>query len=337
MAKIQAIIIGTGGIARSHIRRMQKEKRTTKIQALVETSEDSRVSTRAFFEEIGIPCPEFYGSLQELLRHESKPDAALITTPHKFHYENVRECLLAGLHVLVEKPMVLNESEAKRLIRLRDKTGKIVVVGFNGSLSPAVQKAKQLIASGRIGEVSGVSAHVYQDWKRNQAGTWRQIPEISGGGFLFDTGSHMINTVVDIIGDDVREASAVFDNRGAPVEINSSVSGRFFNGVTFSLGGFGDATQCTSQIRIFGDKGTLETGVWGERLLFRASHRDAVFETVKYRGATGFTTWAQFIRVLQGKVENPCPPEIGLRFARLMDMIRESAASRRLVTRRRRR
>ena len=337
MAKINTVIIGTGGIARSHIQAMQRESRSTRLQALVEVSEASRKATRDFLEKLGIPCPEFYNTLRELLRAETKPDAALVTTPHKFHYENVRECLAAGLDVLVEKPMVLNESEAKRLIRARDKSGKTLVVGFNGSLSPAVHKAKQLIAAGKIGEVSGVSAHVYQHWKNNQVGTWRQIPEISGGGFLFDTGSHMINTVVDLIADDVREVFAIFDNRGAPVEINSTISGRFFNGITFSMGGFGDATHCTSQIRIFGDKGTLETGVWGEYLFFRSAQRGAEFEPVRYRGSNrSVGSWGRFVRVLQGKLENPCPPEVGLRFARLMDMIRASAESGLKVTRRKR-
>lgn len=322
MGKINVIVIGTGNITKGHFRNMFRQKRTTRVQALVEPSEASRKMMAAFFEENGQTCPPFYDSLKELLKNERQPDAALVATPHKFHFENVRDCMQAGMDVLVEKPMVLNASEAQRLIRVRDKTGRLLVVGFNGSLSAAVAKTKKLIAQGKIGEVSGISAAVYQNWKDRQTGTWRQIPEISGGGFLFDTGSHMINTVVDIAGSDLAEVSAIMDNRGAPVEINSSVSGRFRNGITFSLLGIGDSIHCTSRVLIMGDKGVIETGIWGEKLLL-AKGESREFKPVPYQKNS--SSWVQFVKVREGKIPNPCPPEIGLRFAKLMDMIRKSA------------
>ena len=64
-------------------------------------------------------------------------------------------------------------------------------------------KTKALIPSGVIGRVTAISAFAHQQWKRGTVGSWRQDPEISGGGFLFDSGSHMINTEVDILGEDV--------------------------------------------------------------------------------------------------------------------------------------
>jgi predicted dehydrogenase len=150
---------------------------------------------------------------------------------------------------------------------------------------------------------------------------------MSGGGFLFDTGSHMVNTVVDLISDDVSQASALFDNRGTPVEINSSVSGFFKNGVVFSFTGAGDSVDCKSQISVFGDKGVLETGIWGEKLRLKVGEGD--YKPVPYPKSKG--VWEEFVKVVQGKLENPCPAEVGLRFAKLMDMIRDSAKTGKVV------
>jgi predicted dehydrogenase len=267
-------------------------------------------------------------TVRELIKAQGAADAAVICSPHKFHFQNAKDCLQSGMDVLIEKPMVMNGGEARRLIELRDKTQRLVMVAFPGSLSPAIWKAKQLLARGAIGKVSAISAFAQQNWKAATIGTWRQIPEISGGGFLFDTGSHMVNTVVDLLGADVACVSALLDNRKTPVEINSSVSGLSTSGVMFSLAGAGDSVQCCSQVLVFGDGGVLRTGIWGE-CLFTKTDNEAEFTPVPYAQSHG--PWEQFLRVRSGKMQNPCPPEVGLRFAIVMDMIRQSAETGRTI------
>ena len=70
-----------------------------------------------------------------------------------------------------------------------------------------------------------------------------------------------------------------------------------------------------------GDRGVLQTGIWGERLLFKPEE-DSAFAEVRYPKSKG--VWEQFLKVRAGRQANPCPPEVGLRFAKLMDMIRKS-------------
>ena len=108
----------------------------------------------------------------------------------------------------------------------------------------------------------------------------------------------------------------------------SSVGGVSKSGVFFSLAGAGDSMQGYSEITVFGDRGVLRTGIWGERLLLK-KHAQSEFMPVKYAASRG--PWEQFLKVRNGKMDNPCPPEIGLRFATLMDMIRESATTGRVV------
>lgn len=327
MAKLRTIVVGTGGMARHHIRFMLEQTRTTDMVGFVETSEDQRKKVQKFYKDKGETCPPFFRTIGELIKAQLKPNAALIVTPHKYHFENARECLINGMDVLLEKPMVMNANEARRLIGIRDQTKRVLVVAFPGSLSPAVQKAKELLSEGVIGNITGVAAFAHQNWKSMTTGTWRQDPDMSGGGFLFDTGSHMVNTVVDLMGDDVAQVSALFDNRSTPVEINSSVSGFFKNGVVFSFTGAGESVDCKSQIMVFGDKGVLETGIWGEKLRLKVGNGD--YKPVPYPKSKG--VWEEFVKVVQGKLENPCPAEVGLRFAKLMDMIRESAKTGKVV------
>jgi len=328
MAKVRSIIVGTGDVARYHISVMISMGRSTSIAGLVEPKEAPRAATAALFSERGLACPPFYTTIKELIKAQGAADAAVICSPHKFHFENAKDCLQNGMDVLIEKPMVMNDAEARRLIELRNKTGRLVMVALPGILSPAIRKAKQLLARGAIGKVTAISAFAHQDWKKKSAGTWRLVPEISGGGFLFDTGSHMINTAIDLLGSEVVSITALLDNRGTPVEINSSVSGLSANGVMFSLAGVGDSVQCCSQILVFGDRGILRTGMWGDSLFIRNAD-EPEFKAVPYRKSRG--PWGQFLKVRSGRMENPCPPEIGLRFANLMDMIRRSAEAGRTV------
>ena len=68
MAKVRTIVVGTGGMARHHLRRMLKQTRTTAITGLVDVSEEQRELTRAVFAEQKAACPPFYGTIRELLR-----------------------------------------------------------------------------------------------------------------------------------------------------------------------------------------------------------------------------------------------------------------------------
>lgn len=327
MAKRSVIIVGTGGMARHHMNAMATMA-NTRICGLVEVAEDQRQLTRELFARHVRPCPPFYDTIAALLEAQGAADAAFINTPHKFHLGNATDCLKAGMDVLLEKPMVIDAAEARRLIQVRDRSRRLLVVAFPGSLSPAVKKAKQMIAAGKLGNVTSVSAYVHQHWKAATVGKWRQDPEISGGGFLFDTGSHMVNTVVDLIDEDVVEVCALMDNCGTRVDINSTVSGRFRGGTMFGLAAAGDSIHCTSMVTVMGDKGVLQTGIWGERLLFKPVAASD-FAPVAYPKSRG--VWEQFLKVRAGQQANPCPPEVGLRFARLMDMIRDSDATKKRV------
>jgi len=314
--------IGCGGMARSHTRRILKQRNTTEVKIVCEPSANSYEAFCELFEEAGRPPPPNEPDLEKLLQN-SELDAAFIITPHVLHFSQAKACLEAGLDVLLEKPMVMNAEEALALIDVRDRSERLLSVSFNGSMSPQVRTGVQILRSGKLGRILNISAVVWQNWMSFTTGLWRQDPEVAGGGFLFDTGAHMLNTISDLAGEDFVEVAAWMDNHGTPVDILGAVIARLKSGALVSMNAAGN-TQCKigSDVRVLCEKGMLQTGVWGERLLIQETEDEALME-VELPESLG--TWQQFLRVRAGEMENPCPPEIGLRMARLWDAIKESA------------
>lgn len=323
MEPVRVAMIGCGGMARHHIRQILEQNETTEIAVLCEPDpEQARLSAKVF-EDAGRKPPPNQPDLNRLLA-ETELDAAFIITPHAYHFAQTCACLEAGLDVLLEKPMVMNAQEALGLMDVRDRTGKLLVVAFPGSLSPQIRKANQLIQSGQVGRLISISATVWQSWGPGTVGTWRQDPHISGGGFLFDTGAHMLNTVVDLAGEEFTQVCAFLDQCRRPVETLGVVIGRLKSGGLVSLHGCGEAIpSCSSTIDVFTSQAILRTGIWGERLEMQKAGQDR-FHKVRLPAHKG--VWEQFLDVRSGRMENPCPPDVGLRMARLYDAIKASAA-----------
>lgn len=322
---VRTAIIGCGGMARHHIRRMLKQPDTTRITALCEPSPEACELTAALFQEAGLEPPPNQPDLERLLVDwADELDAAFIITPHAYHHDQTVACMQAGLDVLLEKPMVMNAAEAVSLIEARDRTGRLLVVAFPGSLSPQVRTAVSMLRSGELGKLLTVSGTVWQGWGPGTAGKWRQQPEISGGGFVFDTGAHMLNTVSDLVGEDFCEVAAWLDNYGRPVDILATIMAKVKSGVMVTIHGCGEAIpSCASDVRVFCTRAIMSTDIWGKWLKVQR-HGRRTMRTVKTPPSLG--VWEQFLGVRDGQIANPCPPEVGLRMARLWDAIQASAA-----------
>jgi predicted dehydrogenase len=328
MNKVRTIIIGTGGMARHHIEMMLKQQDTTEIVALCDPSLQQLELAAVLFEKAGLPVPATGPQLEVLLQEfQGELDAALIVTPHAFHLKQATACLESGLDVLLEKPMVMNAREARRLIKTTKQTGHLLVVAFPGSLSPQIRTAKQVLQSGKLGVVQSINGFVWQNWKTSTTNTWRQMPKLSGGGFLFDTGAHLLNTTCDLVGEEFVEVAAWLDNRGAPVDIIGTVMAKTKSGVYVTMHGCGESFPTwASELIVVGTGGLLRTGIWGERLeLQLGKARGFAFKPRAVKVPRSLGVWEQFLDVREGKMENPCPPEVGLRMAKLWDAINESS------------
>jgi len=312
-------------MARHHLRHILANFPDTTFTVLCEPSESMLAEMAQVFQEAGRPVPPNEPDLERLLQqYGDQLDSAFIVSPHAMHHDQAVACMQTGLHVLLEKPMVMNAAEARSLIETRDRMGVHLVVAFQSSLSPHIQTAARMLGAGELGEVLNISATVWQGWRSGTDGTWRQQPEVSGGGFLFDTGAHLLNTVTYLAGEDFSQIAAWFDYRQRQVDILAVAIGKLKSGTLVTINGCGDTIpSCSSDVRVFCTGGILKTGVWGGSLELQTNQKDGWHE-VPVPPSRG--DWEQFLLVCNGQIPNPSPPEIGLRMAYLWDAIRASAS-----------
>lgn len=222
---------------------------------------DVSAEAREAFEALsGAPTYESYEQLLASLGDEL--DAVLITSPHTLHYDHATACLDQGLHVHLEKPMVTDITDAVDLVERDRESDSILQLGYQRHLHPGYREIARLIEAGRIGEVHMVNSYMGQRWITEQRGTWRANPELSGGGQLYDSGSHLLDTILWTTNAQPRSVAAVMDYQDADVDVNSALSAVLSGPerpVTASVGisGDGRGTSPEEGLYIWGTSGRI--------------------------------------------------------------------------------
>ncbi|MFH1569173.1 MAG: Gfo/Idh/MocA family oxidoreductase [Gemmatimonadota bacterium] len=317
-------LVGCGGFARHHLRQMLRLPVPPRVRWLCEPSPAAVAATARLFSDAGLPVPPNQPDLGRLLADGAgELDAALVVTPHAAHCEQGVACLEAGLDVLMEKPMTLSVAEAERLIAARDRTGRALMVAFPASLSPRLRAAVALRQCGELGDLVGISASLWENWAATYAGTWRHEPALSGGGFLFDTGAHLTNTVFELAGEEFVEVAAHLDGRGRPVDTRAAIVARTASGALATLFTCGEAAASASaRIHAFYTGADLHTDAWASQVQIQRRGESA---PRPLEAPDPPCAWAQFEAVRAGRMANPGPAESGLRVVRLWEAAVESA------------
>lgn len=130
-------------------------------------------------------------------------DVIDISTPNNTHADIAIAAAEAGKHIICEKPLALNLEEANRMLDAVKKNNVIHMICHNYRFAPAVQYAKQLISSGRLGKIYHIRATFLQDWLMdpNIPLTWRLKKDKSGSGTLGDLGAHIIDLARFLVGE----------------------------------------------------------------------------------------------------------------------------------------
>ena len=295
--------------------------------SIVATAEVSEIARQRFgdtYEAAGALRPVEYPDAQAMLKAmQGQMDAVYVSTPHVLHGANGLAVIEAGYDLLLEKPMVTTVAEALALAEAEKRTGRTVVIAFQGGLSPLVHDTKERARRGDFGDLVSVNASIWEGWKTSYAGQWKQNPAISGGGFMFDTGAHMMNTVCVLVDSEFERLSAYSNNRGIAVDLATAVAARLSNGalVTFNAAGEGPP-GCESAITLFYSKAIIRIDAWGK---WREISLDGVVHP-REEGEIRDTPMQTFQAVREGRIDNPSTVANGLRFARLWDAIKLSAA-----------
>jgi predicted dehydrogenase len=318
-------LIGTGGIIRKHVNDI-RPIRDASITALVDPDAGHIAGLKRQFPELA-SCKE-YADHHQMLEAEQL-DAVIIASPHFAHRDQIVDSLHAGCHVLTEKPMVCSIEDARQVMEAEKKAGRLVGIGYQRHTQPEFVYIKKCLESGRAGQVQFVQAFQGQDWLRGCRGTWRQIMELSCGGQLNDSGSHLIDIILYVTGLKASRVTASIENFDAEVDINSALTIDFANGAMGNISVVGncpvwweDITFVCSEWTFFLRNGKLTycTGARGEMLtLDRAQYGEN-------------NPARNFIDAIRGRQELLAPSVCGLRTIELTEAAWRSAASGETVT-----
>jgi predicted dehydrogenase len=128
---------------------------------------------------------------------QSDVEAVAIATPVSTHHRIALDCLRAGKHVLVEKPLASNSTEARAIVEAGDKAGKVVMVGHTFVYNPAVVALKDIIGRGEIGQV------YYFNCTRVNLGLYQ--PDIN---VVWDLAPHDVSILLFVLGKEPMSVSA---------------------------------------------------------------------------------------------------------------------------------
>jgi predicted dehydrogenase len=194
-------ILGTANIARKALVPGIRDAESSELYAV-----GSRDAARAdrFAKEFGLP--KSYGSYEELLG-DPRVEFVYIPLPNHLHHKWSIEAAKKGKHVLCEKPLALNTEEVKEMFATAEKNDVKLMEGFMYRFHPQVQRVKELIERGEIGEPKffrGAFSFPMVAQDRENDIRWK---EEMGGGSVMDLGTYSINTVRFLFGE---EPSRVF-------------------------------------------------------------------------------------------------------------------------------
>lgn len=195
MKQIVTGIIGTGFIGPAHIEALRRLGKVN-IKALADVDEATAAKKTA---ELSIPV--YYGDYRQLLA-DRQIQAVHICTPNFLHYIMAKEALLAGKHVVCEKPLAVTSEEAKELVSIAKDKGLANAVGFNLRFYPLVHQIKMMVENGELGNIFAINGSYQQDWLFFETDyNWRLNPKLSGESrAVADIGSHWMDMVEFVTG-----------------------------------------------------------------------------------------------------------------------------------------
>ena len=215
-----------------------------------------------------------YNSFEEMAKKESKLrqgiEVVSIVTPNHLHCSAAKAFLKAGIHVICDKPLSTTLEDAEEVESLVKESGLIFAITYNYSGYPMVRHAREMVASGKLGNIRVIQVEYAQDWlatnieaKGQKQAAWRTDPELAGaGGSIGDIGTHAFHLAEFISGLEAKSLLADLDTfvSGRKLDDNANILLHYSNGAKGMLWSSQVASgqENALRIRLFGDKGGLE-------------------------------------------------------------------------------
>lgn len=283
--------------------------------------------------EFDVPVYEEYEEM--LAAHGESLDAAIVVTPHTLHYKQARACLTRDIDVFIEKPMVTDIEEAVALVDLAKKRERVLQVGYQRHFHPAYQQIKRLIDEEALGRVHTVNCFLGQDWIRRFGDTWRGTLSLSGGGQLYDSGSHLLDTLLWTTSTEPQTVASTIDYRDHEVDVNSSIAATLSrNGhpITASIGITADGTSTSGTeegFYVWGTEGRLAYGNAGLHLYGKGEGEQDTAQSINIDSSPDFQELAErkltnFLGAVRGEHDSAVPGTFGLAVTAMTEAVYQS-------------
>ena len=210
-------------------------------------------------------------------------DAVFIVSANLAHHDETITAARAGKHVLVEKPIAVNAAQAQRMVDECNRNGVKLMVGQVVRFSPVVQRIRELVQSGSLGQIISARAD-YLFNARLSKRKWLFDRTLAGGGPVFDIGIHCLDTLSFILGDKVRSVQSML----SPSPTTSSTERSALLGLRYSKGTMAsitcsfDAPARHIYIEIIGTDGLVSSSDFtlsATRINLAITHRTETIET----------------------------------------------------------
>ncbi len=252
--KIKWGVIGCGGIA---------DRRTLPGMMLCENAE--LIAVMDANKDAADRCREKYNAkyafdnIEELLSLD-EVDAVYIASPVFCHKDQAMAAADAKKHILIEKPVGITSSEAEEIAEYCENKGVKLGVGFMMRFHAYHQKMREIVKSGKIGEIVSARAQL-TCWYPEMENCWRQDIKLSGGGAMMDMGVHCVDLIRYITGLEVTEVAGLSGNQvfNYSVEDAGCVVFRLSNGATAYVDANFNIPDAAAKCKIefYGTKGSI--------------------------------------------------------------------------------
>lgn len=204
MTDLKVGIAGTGFIGPVHLEGLRRNN--IQVYGLAEQTYEQAIQKAS---ELGIP--KAYESFEAML---ADPEISVVhlATPNYLHFPQAKAALLAGKHVVCEKPLAMNSTESGELVKLAAETGRVNAINFNLRFYPLSHQARAMVQSGELGSLYILQGSYLQDWLLYETDwNWRLEPGLGGTlRAVADIGSHWLDLISFISGLKIEEVYADF-------------------------------------------------------------------------------------------------------------------------------
>jgi phthalate 4,5-cis-dihydrodiol dehydrogenase len=195
------------------------------------------------------PAVARYRTLESMLDHDGL-EAVIVATPTPLHAAHVQQVVMAGKHVLVEKPMAGNTHDARAMVEAAARAGVVLLVGHSHGYDAPIAGMRDIIDSGELGAVGMVNTWCFSDWVQRPRRP-EELDITQGGGVTFRQGSHQFDILRLLCGGLARSVRArAFDwdpqrrTVGAHVAFIDFAGGAAATAVYNGYGGFSSMDLC---------------------------------------------------------------------------------------------